>query len=382
MFIPYHRPYITDDEVNAASETIRNGWLTMGRKTIEFEEQFGAYLEMPYSVAVNSCTAALHLALCAIGLKEGDEVIVPTTTFVSTAEVVRYFNARPVMVDVERGTHCIDASLIERAITPKTKAIIPVHFSGQPCDMDAIMDIARRHNLPVIEDAAHAFPAFYKGRKIGTIGDITCFSFYATKTIAAGEGGMIVTANSRWADKMKIMRLHGVTKDAWKRYTKEGTWEYDVLDAGFKYNTTDICSSIAMEQMKKNDAMTDLRYAVAARYDAAFAGIDQIIPYEIKADCKSAKHLYPLRVNPAALTITRNEFIRLLNERDIMTSVHFIPLYRFTYYRNLGYRAEDYPASEWVFERTLSLPLYPGMTDEEVAYVIDAVSDICRVHAR
>ncbi|MGL4370077.1 MAG: DegT/DnrJ/EryC1/StrS family aminotransferase [Spirochaetota bacterium] len=382
MQIPYHRPYITEDEVNAAAETIRNGWLTMGKKTIDFEESFASFVGMPHAVAVNSCTAALHLSLCAIDLKEGDEVIVPTTTFVSTAEVVRYFNARPVMVDIEKGTHCLDASKIERALTPRTKAVIPVHFGGQPCDMDEITAIAAARNIPVIEDAAHAFPASYKGRQIGTIGDMTCFSFYATKTITSGEGGMVVTRDGQKADRMRRLRLHGITKDAWKRYTKEGTWEYDVTEAGFKYNTTDVCSAIAIEQLKKAQWMTDRRFETAARYDAAFAGYAQIIPYEIKGDRVSARHLYPLRLNLDALTIDRSAFIRLLNEKGVMTSVHFIPMYRFTYYKSLGYRAADYPASDWVYERMISLPLYPGMTDEETNYVIETVIEICRAHTR
>ena len=381
MFIPYHRPYMTDDEVNAVAETIRNGWLTMGQKTVDFERSFAEKLGAQHAVAVNSCTAALHLALCAIGLKPGDEVIVPCMTFTATAEVVRYFDARVVMVDIEKGTHCIDASKIEAAITPKTKAIIPVHYAGQPCDMDEIMSIARRHGISVIEDAAHCFPTSYKGRPIGTIGDITCFSFYVTKTIAAGEGGMAVTANAEWADRMRVLRLHGISKDAWKRYSKEGSWEYDVIDAGFKYNTTDINSAIALEQLKKADFLDEKRAVIAARYDQAFAGNKHIIPYEIKPDRQSSHHLYPLRINLDSLSIGRDEFICALAERGVKTSVHYIPLYRFSYYKNLGYDAKDYPASEWVFSRSLSLPLFPGMTDEEVSFVAENVVDICARNA-
>ena len=382
MFIPYHRPYMTDDEVNAAAETIRNGWLTMGQKTIDFEARFASYLDAQNAVAVNSGTAALHLALCAIGLKAGDEVIVPTTTFVATAEVVRYFGATVVMCDVEKGTHCIDASKIEPLITAKTRAIIPVHFGGQPCDMDEIVALAHAKGIVVIEDAAHAFPAYYKDRAVGTIGDITCFSFYVTKTLAAGEGGMAVTANAEWAAKMRSLRLHGITKDAWKRYTKEGTWEYDVTDAGFKYNTTDLNSSIALEQLKKADMLNDMRAKLVAAYDAGFAGSEYIIPYELKNDRRSAHHLYPLRLDLDALSIVRAQFIKELAAREVMTSVHFIPMYRFTYYKELGFRAEDYPSSEWVFARTLSLPLFPGMSGAEVSHVIDSVDSICSQHAR
>jgi perosamine synthetase len=382
MNIPFHKPYMTEDEVSAASDCIRNGWLTMGKRTIDFEGKFSGYIGSSNAIAVNSCTAALHLSLCAIGLKAGDEVIVPTMTFASTAEVVCYFNAVPVAVDIDRNTHLIDASKIERAITKKTRAIIPVHYSGQPCDMDEILAIAKKHSLYVIEDAAHAFPASYKGKNIGTIGDITCFSFYATKTLAVGEGGMITTENGDWADYMRRLRMHGVTRDAWKRYTKEGTWEYDVAYAGFKYNTTDIASAIGLEQLKKCDMMMKMREEIAAEYDRSFASCDGVIPYVIKSDRKSGRHLYPLRLNLEAMDIGRNEFIDLLKERGILTSVHFIPLYRFSFYSKIFGGPEKYPESEWTFIREISLPFFPGMTREEIGYVADTVVDLCRTHMK
>lgn len=382
MNIPFHKPYMTEDEVSAAADCIRNGWLTMGKRTLDFEERFAGYIGTKNAIAVNSCTAALHLALCAIGLKAGDEVIIPTTTFASTAEVVCYFNAVPVAVDIDRDTHLIDVTKIEKAITPKTRAIIPVHYSGQPCDMDEILALAKKHSLHVIEDAAHAFPASYKGKTVGIIGDITCFSFYATKTLAVGEGGMITTENPEWADVMRRLRMHGVTRDAWKRYTKEGTWEYDVAYAGFKYNTTDIASAIGTEQLKKCDAMMKMRDDIACKYDNAFASYDAIIPYKIKDDRKSARHLYPLRLNLEALSVDRNQFINLLKERGILTSVHFIPLYRFTFYSKILGSAEKYPESEWVFNRIISLPFYPGMTDAEIDYVSETVTEICKKHMK
>jgi dTDP-4-amino-4,6-dideoxygalactose transaminase len=377
MTIPFHKPYITDDEVNAAADCIRNGWLTMGKITIDFEEKFRSYIGAPHAIAVNSCTAALHLALCAIGLKRGDEVIIPTTTFASTAEVVRYFDAMPVAVDINRETHCIDVSKIGQAITARTKAIIPVHYGGQPCDMDEILQIAKNHNLKVIEDAAHALPAYYKKRVVGTLGDITCFSFYATKTLAVGEGGMITTANTEWADMMKMLRLHGVTRDAWKRYTKEGSWQYDVQYAGFKYNATDIASAIGVEQLKKCDAMLAMRAAIAEKYNKAFSSLDELILYKIKPDRTSAWHLYPIKLNLETLTIDRNAFIDHLKERGVLTSVHFIPLYRFSYYSNYLAKPESYPESEWVFAREISLPIYPGMTEAESDYVIEQVCELC-----
>jgi dTDP-4-amino-4,6-dideoxygalactose transaminase len=382
MQIPFHRPYITDDEVNAVVDSLRNGWLTMGHKTIRFEEMLSAYVGAKHGIAVNSCTAALHLALHCIGLGAGDEVIIPTMTFTATGEVVRYFNAMPVLVDIEKDTHLMDPAKIEERIGPRTRAIIPVHYSGQPADMDEIMAIARRHNLFVIEDAAHSLPASYKGKPVGVIGDMTCFSFYATKTLATGEGGMITTDNDEWANKLRMMRLHGISRDAWKRYTKEGTWEYDVLDAGFKYNTTDVNSALGIEQMKKLEFMNGKRACIAEKYNDAFAGVRGIIPYVVKNDRKTAWHLYPLRLDLDALKIDRNRFIDELKGRDVGISVHFIPLYRFTYYKSLGFVSSDYPSSEWVFERILSLPIFPGMTDEEVNFVIENVLDIIKSNRR
>ncbi len=379
--IPFHKPYITEDEIAAVSEVLRNGWLTMGKKTLEFEDRFREYLSVGHAVAVNSATAALHLSLRLIGLKEGDEVIVPADTFVATAEVVRYFRAVPVMVDIERDTHLIDASLIEEKITKRTRAIIPVHYAGQPCDMDAVMDIARRHNLIIIEDAAHSLPAWYREKKIGTIGDITCFSFYATKTLATGEGGMIVTGNAEWAQKASILRLHGIGRDAWKRYSSEGTWMYDVEDIGYKYNTTDICSAIGIEQLKKLEWMWRERSDIARKYSLAFLDAEELIPYTVKSDRVCGWHLYPLKLNIEALSINRSSFIEELKKRGIGTSVHFIPLYRFTYYKNMGYGAAEFPESEWVFDREISLPIFPGMKDE-TDQVIGNVLDIARKYRR
>ncbi len=253
-FIPFHVPQIDDDEIRSVVETLKSGWLTTGAKTKQFEEAFARYLGVRHAIAVNSCTAALHLALDAVGVGEGDEVIVPSMTFTATAEVVLYFKAKPVLVDCLPDTLNIDPDQVERAISSKTKAIIPVHFGGQPCDMGAILDVARRHNLYVIEDAAHALPAKYRQQSIGSIGDITCFSFYATKTITTGEGGMATTDNPEWASRMRMMSLHGISHDAWKRYAKEGSWYYEVVRPGFKYNLTDIAAAIGVEQLKKCDA--------------------------------------------------------------------------------------------------------------------------------
>ena len=380
--IPFHKPYITEEEIRGVVDSLKNGWITMGRKTMEFENRFREYIGCRNAVAVNSCTAALHLALRVIGLREGDEVIIPTTTFVATAEVVIYFGAKPVLVDIEPDTHLIDVEKIEEKITPKTKAIMPVHFSGQPADMDEIMEIAKKYNLYVVEDAAHALPAWYKGVKVGTIGDITAFSFYATKTLTTGEGGMATTDNDEWAERMRLLRLHGISKDAWKRYSKEGSWEYDVLENGYKYNTTDINAAIGLAQLKKLEWMWEQRRRIAERYSEAFGSCDEFILYRIKEDRVSSWHLYPLKLNLEALRISRDQFIEELKERGIGTSVHFIPLYRFSYYKKLGYNAGDFPNSEWVFERIISLPIFPGMSEEEVDYVIENVIDIAKKNRR
>jgi len=380
--IPFHKPYITEEEIKAVEDVLRKGWLTYGKKSIEFEEKFKNYIGSKFAIAVNSCTACLHLALRVIGLKEGDEVIVPTITFVATAEVVRYFNAKPIMVDVERDTHLMDISKVERLITKRTKAIIPVHYAGQPVDLEPLMEIAREYKLYVIEDSAHSLPAWYKGRKIGTFGDITCFSFYATKTLATGEGGMATTDNEEFVEKIKILRLHGISKDAWKRYTSEGTWEYDVVDLGYKYNITDVQSAIGLVQLKKLEYMWEKRKRIAEIYNKHFSEHEELIPYEVKRDRISSWHLYPLKLNLEALRINRNQFIEELKKRGIHTSVHFIPLYRFTYYKNMSYRAEDYPNSEWIFERVLSLPIYPSMTDEEIYYVVENVIDLIKKYKR
>jgi len=382
MIIPFHKPYMTDDEVNAAAECVRNGWLTMGTKTIEFEKEFSRYTGVGESVAVNSCTAALHLALKCIGLEEGDEVLMPSMTFVATAEVVKYFKAVPVFCDIERDTHLISVDDIERKITKRTKAIIPVHYAGQSCDMDRILEIAKTHNLHVIEDAAHSFPSKYKNRRIGTIGDITCFSLYATKPLSAGEGGVITTANEEWLNKCKIWRLHGISKDAWKRYSASGSWEYDVLDNGYKYNTTDINSSIALAQLSKTDYMNSLRKEIAFRYDKNFKEIRNIHLYKIKDYNESSYHLYPIKIEIDNMTIARREFCALLKDHGISVSVHFIPLYLFSFYKSLGYKLEDYPDCNWVFDRIISLPIYPSMSGEEVDYVSDIVISLIKKYEK
>ena len=377
--IPFHKPYITIDEITEVLDSLRSGWITMGPKTIEFENKFKDYIGSKNAVSMNSCTACLHLALKAVGLQEDDEVIIPTVTFTATAEVVTYFKAKPVLVDIEESTFNLDPALIERKITDKTRAIMPVHFAGQPCDMDEICDIARRYNLVVIEDAAHAIPASYKDRKAGTIGDITCFSFYATKSLTTGEGGMATTGNDEWADKMRVLRLHGISKDAWKRYTGEGSWYYEVENAGYKYNMTDIQAAMGLAQLRKIDWMWKRRQEIAASYTGAFGSRDDIeIPF-VKVDRESSWHLYVVKLNLEMLRIGRNRFIEELKNMGVMTSVHFIPLYKHPYYRTaFNYDPAEFAVSDSIYERIISLPIYPGMSNDDVAQVISSVEDVLR----
>jgi perosamine synthetase len=382
-FIPFHIPDIGEEEIASVVETLRSGWLTTGPKVKKFEEEFARFVGCGHAVAVNSGTAALHLALDATGIKEGDEVIVPTMTFTATAEVVLYFKARPVLVDCQPETLNIDPAKIERAITPRTKAVISVDFGGQPCDYDAIFEIARRHGLRVIEDAAHALPASYKGRKVGTFSDVTCFSFYATKTITTGEGGMATTENPEWADRMRMMSLHGISKDAWKRYTAEGSWYYEVHSPGYKYNLTDPAAALGLVQLTKCERFRDERSLIAGKYDAGFADLAELERPIVSPDREHARHLYVIQLNLDRLRIGRNEFIEGLKRKNIGTSVHFIPLHLHPFYRNaLGYKPDDFPNATRAFERIISLPIFPGMGDERIDRVIDAVRSTAEEHRR
>jgi dTDP-4-amino-4,6-dideoxygalactose transaminase len=382
-FIPFHKPYITDDEINEVVDTVKSGWWTTGPKTQKFENEFNLFIGAKRSVAVSSWTAAAHLALEAIGLKSGDEVIVPSVTFTATAEIVCYFNAKPVIVDVDQNTLNILPEAIEKAITSKTKAIIPVHYGGLPCDLDEILYIAGKNNIKIIEDAAHALPAIYKNKKIGTIGDITCFSFYVTKPLATGEGGMICTENDEIADRSSIMRLHGINHDSWNRYTEEGSWYYEVISPGFKYNFTDIQASLGLAQLKKINLLWELRKKIALKYDEAFSGNEFIkIPSRIN-DRESSLHLYSIQLNTDALKISRSEFIEQLKNMGIGSSVHFIPLYKHPFYsKTYNLNPFDFPNSEYVFPRLVSLPIWPGMSEEQIVRVIDVVISIININRK
>lgn len=382
-YLLFHRPFITEEEINEMVDTLRSGWLSMGPKTIRFEEEFNKYIGSKTSIAVSSWTAAGHLALEAFGIQRDDEVIVPTMTFPATAEIVCYFGAKPVIVDVEEDTLNISLKEIEKALTPKTKAIIPVHYGGQPCDMDEIMGFAKQHNLKVLEDAAHSLPAYYKGRKIGTIADVTCFSFYATKTLSTGEGGMICTNDEEIANRCAIMRLHGINRDAWKRYSESGSWYYEVVAPGFKYNFTDLQASLGLPQLKKVDDMWNSRKYIASRYTEAFKDLDTITLHTIKPDRESSWHLYPVRLNLEMLKVGRAQIIEELKQNNVGVGVHFMPVHQHLFYSET-FKLDDknYPVASSVFPRLLSLPIYPGMTDKNVDKVISVFTDILKKHRK
>jgi dTDP-4-amino-4,6-dideoxygalactose transaminase len=382
-FLPFALPHITQAEIDEVVDTLHSGWLTTGPKTKRFEREFAERVHAPYALAVNSATAAMHLALDAIGLQPGDEVIVPVYTFTATAEVVVYFQARPVFVDVDPVTCNLDPAQLEKHITPRTRAIMVVHIAGLPAEMDAILDVARAHNLPVIEDAAHAFPAKYESRMIGSISDLTAFSFYTTKTLTTGEGGMLTTANPEYAERARIMALHGISRDAWKRYTAEGSWYYEVLQAGYKYNMTDLAAAIGLHQLERSEWLLERRRAIAQRYMEAFSQWPQVETPPNPVHVEHSWHLYILRLRLERLTITRDAFIHALKQANIGTSVHFIPLHLHPFYRDIYHLfADDFPAALYAYQRAISLPIYPGMTDEDVEDVIAAVEEIIEQHKK
>ncbi|HLP15495.1 MAG TPA: DegT/DnrJ/EryC1/StrS family aminotransferase, partial [Bacteroidota bacterium] len=335
QFLPFALPDTGEDEIRDVAEAIRSGWVTTGPRTKQFEADFAASVGARHAIALNSCTAAMHIALEAAGIKKGDEVITTPYTFAATAEVVRYFDAKPVFVDIEPSTFNMNPRALHAALTKKTKAIIPVHIAGLPADLDEIHEAASKHGIPVIEDAAHAFPSKYKGKMIGSLSQMTCFSFYATKTITTGEGGMLCTESDEIADRCRIMSLHGISKDAWKRYTAEGSWYYEIVAPGYKYNMTDVAAAMGLAQLRKAGMMLDRRRSIAQMLTSAFSRFPQLQPPVDDARHQHAWHLYMLRLNLDRLTIDRARFIEELKKRNIGASVHFIPLHIHPYYRDL-----------------------------------------------
>lgn len=367
-FLPFALPDTDEAEVAAVSEVIRSGWLTTGAQTRKFEAEFAKLVGAKHAIAVNSCTAAMHLALEALKIKCGDKVLTTPYTFAATAEVIRYMGADPLFVDVRPDTLNIDVDLVKAALAKHdVKAIMPVHMAGEPCDMDALRAVAG--DIPIIEDAAHALPTKLGGTMIGSQSTFTAFSFYATKTLSTGEGGMLTTEDDAMADRCRIMCLHGISRDAWKRYTAEGSWAYEIVAPGFKYNLTDIASALGLVQLGKLETMWKRRCEIAARYDAAFASRPELqIPARSAAN-QHAWHLYMLRVASG-----RDGFAERMKQRNIGISVHFIPLHMHPYYRDTyGYQPDDFPIAAREFRRECSLPIYSRMSDEDVQDVIDAV---------
>jgi dTDP-4-amino-4,6-dideoxygalactose transaminase len=378
-FVPFHVPGIGEEEIAEVVDTLRSGWLTTGPKTKRFEEDFARLIGPEVeALAVNSATAGLHLALEAAGVGKGDEVITTTFTFTATAEVIRYLGANPVFVDVLEDTLNIDPVAVEAAITPRTKAIIPVHFAGLACEMDSILSISKCHGLKVIEDAAHALPATFRGRLIGSLeSDATVFSFYATKPLATGEGGMVVTGDTELARRCRVMRLHGIDREAFDRYTsKTASWFYRVVAPGFKYNMTDVAAAIGIPQLRKMDGFQRRREELAHRYDRALKGLCVRLPEHAPSGERHAWHLYVIRLNHDAL-VSRDEFIDEMAAAGIGTSVHFIPLHLHPYWRDTYHlKPEQFPNATEAFRHVVSLPLYPQMTDADQDRVVAAIRAI------
>lgn len=384
-FIPFAKVSMAGGEIQYIREVLDSGWLTTSVKTKKFEEQFAAYVGAEYACAVNSCTAALHLALEAIGIQAGDEVIVPTMTFTATAEVIRYLGADPVFTDVEYGTSLMTPAILEKAIAdhPRAKAVIPVHFGGQAAEMTTlggggIADLCARHGLRLIEDAAHAFPARFGDRYIGTFGDATCFSFYANKPITTGEGGLIATNNESICKRARIMRLHGIDRDCWDRFISEKpAWEYDVIAPGFKYNMPDITAAVGLAQLEKAEFFRKERQRCAMHYMNTLKDIPALdLPCHNCPVENHAWHLFPVVIRPEA-PVTRNQFIQLMTQSGIGTSVHYKPLHRMSFYRDAYHLCEsDFPNAERIWQGTVSLPIYPDLTDDQLCHITTTVQAI------
>jgi dTDP-4-amino-4,6-dideoxygalactose transaminase len=379
-FIPFALPCIGEEEINEVVATLRSGWLTTGPKCRQFEADFAAFIGIPNALAVNSATAGLHLALEAAGVGPGDYVATTTYTFTATAEVARYLGADLLFVDIDPATFNLDPGSLSRALDAnrRVKAIVPVHFAGQACDMEPIMELARERGCVVIEDAAHALPASYRGRAVGTLADIAVFSFYATKTIATGEGGMVVTANDDWARRIRTMRLHGINRDVFDRYSSHRpSWYYEVVAPGFKYNLTDVAAAIGIQQLRKAHRFLARRREIATIYDELLAGLPLRTPLVRSREDLHSWHLYVIQMDLDRLTIGRDRCIELLAERGIGTSVHFIPLHMQPYWRE-KYRLApaEFPVATDVYRRAISLPIYPGLSDSQVARIAGELRDI------
>jgi dTDP-4-amino-4,6-dideoxygalactose transaminase len=386
--VPFAIPECGNEEIEEVADVIRSGWLTTASRCAQFEKDFAEFVGAKHALAVNSATAALHLGLEALGIKAGEKVLVPTFTFTATAEVVRYLRADPVFVDCDPETFCINATHIDNALKVQdsgfrvqdVKAIIPVHFGGHPCDVDSILEFAKKNGLKVMEDAAHAIPTRYNGRLVGAFGDVTCFSFYANKTMTTGEGGMLCTDDDEIAKRVKIMRLHGINRDVWDRFSTGASWEYDVVAPGFKYNMPDINAALGIYQLKKVELFRKRRQGVAEAYYATLQNIPGLILPRLQCSLEDHSwYLFNVLIDPGKTKkgIDRNKFIEELAKREIGTSVHYKPLHRMTYYKEkYGLKPEMFPNAERVFERCVSLPMFSAMTDGQLDYVIQSIKKV------
>ena len=384
-FLVFGAPDLQQTEVDEVVATLESGWIGMGPRCIRFEELFRQYIGCANAVSLNSCTAGLELALDALGIGPGDEVITTPLTFCATANVVVHRGAKPVFADVDPVTGNIDPEQVRQALSPRTKAILPVHLYGRPCEMDPLLELAREHGLAIVDDAAHATEARYRGRKIGAIGDMSVFSFYVTKNMTTAEGGMLTTANAAWADAVRIKRLHGLSHDAWKRYSSEGFQPYDVLAAGYKFNMTDLQAALGIHQLARLEANLAVRENYWRIYDEGFSEMPEVqIPPQMPeallgSGSRHARHLYTLLVNNPPSPLTRWELVQALKAENIGTGVHFVALNLTTYYQQaFGYRRGDFPHAEYISDRTVSLPLSPALKEEDLRDVIRAVKKVLR----
>jgi len=379
-FLPFSTPTIGEEEIREVVDTLRSRWITTGPKAKRFESEFATYLQAPGALALSSCTAALHTALKTLGIGPGDEVITTPMTFTATVNVIEHVGAQPVLADVEPDTLNIDAGEVEAAITPRTRAILPVHYAGHPVDLDALRALARVYRLAIIEDAAHALPARYKGQLIGGGGNPVAFSFYAIKNLTTAEGGML-TADPEFLAQARVVSLHGMSRDAWKRYDQGGGWFYEVVLPGFKYNMTDIQAALGLCQLRKLEQFQRRRREIVSQYNRAFLDEPALELPVTRPEVEHAWHLYALRLRLEALTISRDRFIEELAERNIGTSVHFIPIHLHPYYRDrYGFTPATFPVACSNYQRLLSLPLNPALTDQDVSDVIEGVLDVLRNH--
>ena len=384
-FLLFGQPHIEEQEIAEVVATLRSGWIGTGPRVRQLERNFERYFDVPHAVAVSSATAGLHLALDVLGVGPGDEVVTTPMTFAATANVVVHRGARPVFADIERHTLNIAPAEVERRITPRTKAIIPVHMAGRPCDMDALLRLARDHRLAVVSDAAHALEARYHGRSVAALGDLAVFSFYVTKNITTGEGGMMTTQRADWAEEIATKSLHGLSRDAWKRYTAEGFQTYETVYPGSKYNLTDLAAALGLHQLARVEDSLATRERLARIYRLALSELDELIlpDEDDEPTNRHARHLFVVLLNLEALRVTRDQFGALLKEERIGSGVHFTALHLHRYYaETFGFRRGDYPAAEWVGERTLSLPLSAGLTDSDLDDVIYAVRKLVRANRR